>query len=95
MSRAKHHPKNAVGPMIRRIRTAEGMSQDQLAVKLQVHGWFRCTRSWLAKIEAQQAYVRDYELLYFGKVFALSVDSLYSTLSPEAVDPEHHSDPSI
>lgn len=74
--------KNSTGPVIRKLRNEAGWTQDELAAKLQIKGW-DCTRSWLAKIEAQQVYVRDYELLYFRAVFGKPLEELYSTLTPK------------
>lgn len=78
--------KNTVGPVIRKLRNERGWTQEELAAKLQLKGW-DCTRSWLAKIEAQQVYVKDFELLYFCAVFHTRLDDLYTTLSPQRADP--------
>jgi len=72
--------KNVVGPVIRRLRNERDWSQEDLAAKLQLKGW-DCTRSWLAKIEAQQVYVKDFQLLYFCAVLGAELKELYSTLS--------------
>jgi len=80
----RHHPQNATGPVIRKLRNQAGWTQEELAAKLQLKGW-DCTRSWLAKIEAQQVYVKDFELLYFRAVFGKSLEELYSALSPKAL----------
>lgn len=76
--------RNSTGPVIRKLRNHAGWTQEELAAKLQLKGW-DCTRSWLAKIEAQQVYVKDFELLYFRAVFGKSLEDLYSTLSPKAL----------
>lgn len=76
--------KNSTGPVIRKLRNQAGWTQDELAAKLQLKGW-DCTRSWLAKIEAQQVYVKDFELLYFRAVFSKSLEELYEALSPKAL----------
>jgi len=78
--------KNAIGPTIRKLRNRNAWTQDALAAKLQLEGW-DCTRSWLAKIEAQQVHVKDYELLYFKKRFGVDLEELYSTLVPKKADP--------
>lgn len=79
--------KNAVGPTIRKLRNQQGWTQDALAAKLQLQGW-DCTRSWLAKIEAQQVAVKDFELLYFRAIFDTGLDNLFPTLSPQKADPK-------
>jgi hypothetical protein len=57
-----------------------------LAEKLQLAGW-DCTRSRLAKIEARQVWVADFELLYFARVLKHSLEALYPSLDPKSVDP--------
>jgi hypothetical protein len=55
---------------------------------LQIAGW-DCTRSLLAKIEAQQVWVSDFELLYFTKVFKVPMEELFASLDPMKNDPRH------
>ena len=81
--------KNAVGPKIRKLRNQQGWTQDQLAAKLQILGW-DCTRSWLAKIEARQVHLKDFELLYFRAVFGNELSDFFTTLSPKKADPRHN-----
>lgn len=72
---------NAVGPTVRRLRVEKGWSQEELAAKLQVHGW-DCTRSWLAKIEARQVLVRDHQLLHLRAVLGVTtLEELFPTLN--------------
>jgi transcriptional regulator with XRE-family HTH domain len=78
--------KNAVGPTIRKLRNRKGWTQEVLVAKLQLEGW-DCTRSWLAKIEARQVQVKDFELLYFQKLFEVDLKELFSTLIPKKADP--------
>jgi transcriptional regulator with XRE-family HTH domain len=78
--------KNAVGPVIRKLRNQQGWTQEELAAKLQLKGW-DCTRSWLAKIEAQQVYVKDFELLYFCAAFGKHLDDLCISLLALKADP--------
>ena len=73
---------NTVGPTVRRLRVAKGWTQEELAAKLQVGGW-DCTRSWLAKIEAQQVLVRDHQLLSFCGVLDVRLEALFPTLNPK------------
>ena len=82
--------KNAIGPGVRKLRNQQSWTHEELAAKLQLKGW-DCTRSWLAKIEAQQVFVKDFELLYFCAVFGKHLDDFYSTLSPSKADPRHRS----
>ncbi|HWC58167.1 MAG TPA: helix-turn-helix transcriptional regulator [Verrucomicrobiae bacterium] len=78
--------KNAVGPTIRKLRNRKGWTQEELAAKLQIEGW-DCTRSWLARIEARQVQVKEYELLYFQKLFGVELEELFPTLIPKKADP--------
>lgn len=78
--------KNTVGPTIRKLRNRKGWTQEALAAKLQLEGW-DCTRSWLAKIEARQVQVKDFELLYFKKLLGVDLEELFSTLVPKKADP--------
>lgn len=80
--------KNATGPIIRKLRNLRGWTQDDLAAKLQLEGW-DCTRSWLAKIEARQVAVKDFELLYFRSVFRTSLEEFYGTLVAPKADPRN------
>ena len=72
---------NAVGPTVRRLRVEKSWSQEGLATKLQVGGW-DCTRSWLAKIEAQQVLVRAHQLLSLCAALGVKLEDLFSTLDP-------------
>src|SRR5712691_3649339 len=86
--------KNAVGPAIRKFRNQRGWTQEELATKLQLKGW-DCTRSWLAKVEAQLVYVKDFELLYFCAVFDRHLQEFYGTLSPSKADLKRRSQQQI
>lgn len=52
---------NIVGPVIRGLREKQGITQAQLAAKLNVTGW-DLSRGTLSKIEAQLRCVADYEI---------------------------------
>ncbi len=56
-----HSYDKQVGRQVRRLREAEGLTQEQLAARLQVRGC-DLTRSALAKIEAGQRHVYAFEL---------------------------------
>lgn len=68
--------KNLVGPVIRRLRMAAGLSQEALAAKLQVAGW-DITRGGLSKIEVRLRRVNDAELLLLAKVLKCTMTELY------------------
>jgi transcriptional regulator with XRE-family HTH domain len=58
--------RNIVGPIVRELREKQGLSQAQLAAKINVHGW-DISRETLAKIEAQIRWVADFELVKLGE----------------------------
>ena len=67
---------NIIGPVIRRMRVEAGLSQEQLATKIQVTGW-DLSRGGLSKIEAQLRRVNDAELLILARVFNCETQDLY------------------
>jgi transcriptional regulator with XRE-family HTH domain len=69
-------PKNVVGPQVRRLRTAAGLSQSALAGACQRLGW-DVGRDAIAKIEAGTRWVADVELLELAKVLACPMAALF------------------
>jgi transcriptional regulator with XRE-family HTH domain len=67
---------NIVGPQVRKMRMAQGWSQRQLAIRLQLEG-LDVSRSGVAKIESRLVCVEDYELSYLAKVFGVGFESLF------------------
>jgi len=57
--------------MLRSLREAEGLTQAELAARLQLSGW-DISRETLAKVESQVRCVTDRELVRFAE--ALEVD---------------------
>lgn len=72
---------NMIGPQIRKLRYVRGWSQNMLAAKLQILGW-DIDRVGVAKIESRLVHVDDYELLYFTKVFNVSLADLFPKIDP-------------
>lgn len=66
----------ALGQNIRRLRMDRGLSQEQVAARLQVLGC-DITRSALAKIEAGQRHIYPDELARLREVFAVSYEELF------------------
>jgi transcriptional regulator with XRE-family HTH domain len=60
-----------IGPTLRSLREAEGLTQAELAGRLQLAGW-DISRETLAKVESQVRCVTDRELVRFAE--ALEVD---------------------
>ena len=64
-----------VGRQVRRLREAGGLTQEQLAARLQVRGC-DLTRSALAKIEAGQRHVYAYELRQLREALGTTYEEL-------------------
>lgn len=67
---------NIVGPQVRRLRYASGLSQPALAAACQRLGW-DVGRDIIARIETQVRFVTDAELLYLASALQTSLHSLY------------------
>ncbi len=64
-----------VGRQVRRLREAGGLTQEQLAARLQVRGC-DVTRSALAKIEAGQRHVYAFELRQLREALGTTYEEL-------------------
>ncbi len=62
---------NMVGPQLRHLRRKAGLTQAEMAARLQREGW-DISRDTLAKVESQVRCVTDLELIRFAE--ALEVD---------------------
>jgi len=62
---------NLSGGLIRRLRKDAGMTQEQLAAKLQIVGW-DINQEVVTRIETGQRTLFDYELKLFLDVFGKS-----------------------
>lgn len=69
--------KNIVGKNVKAIRESQGMTQEQLAIKLEVAGW-RVDRFLVSRIERGERQVLDFEVQAIAKVLKVSVSSLFS-----------------
>lgn len=67
---------NLVGPQVRRLRMAAGLSQEALAAKLQVTGW-DISRAGLSKIESRLRRVNDAEVYMLSKVLSCALIDLF------------------
>lgn len=70
--------RNAVGPQIAKSRTALGLTQEQLAGRLQVLGLESIDRVGVVKIETRMRSVFDFEL----QIIAAALKSDVATLFP-------------
>ena len=66
----------ALGRNIRALRQKEGLSQEQLAARLQVNGC-DITRSALAKMEVGQRHIYPDELKLLREILNVSYDELF------------------
>lgn len=66
---------NIVGPKIRQIREAKGLTQEELTARCNVMKW-GISRGTLAKIEAQVRRVTDEEVVLLAKALNVGVSDL-------------------
>lgn len=81
--------RNAVGPQIAKERMALGLTQDQLAARLQRAGLETIDRLGVVKIERRIRSVFDFELRILADVLKTDTDSLFparETLRSELPD---------
>ena len=65
--------KNISGSILRELRTNNGLSQQNLAEKLQLMG-VELTSKEISKIENDKRLVQDFELFAFARTFGVSAD---------------------
>jgi len=68
--------KNVIGPRIRQLRQAAGLTQLQLAEKLQLAG-FEFDRLTVGRIETGGRFVPDYEVKALADALGAGVDRLF------------------
>lgn len=71
--------RNILGPKVRSLRIKAGLSQDDLAARLQLAGLENIDRVALAKIESQIRSLFDYELLVLCSVLKVSAEDLLTS----------------
>ncbi len=64
-----------IGPVLRALREAEGLTQAELAARLQLSGW-DISRETLAKVESQVRCVTDRELVRFAAALEVQPSEL-------------------
>ena len=69
---------NFVGRKIYELRKEQGLSQEALAAKMQLNN-VEISQKVISRIEKQERFVTDYELLVFSQVLGVSV---YDLLNP-------------
>lgn len=68
--------KNIVGKNIKEIREKAGITQEQLAIRLEMAGW-QIDRFLISKIERGERQVLDIEVQLFAKALEVSINSLF------------------
>jgi len=76
MEQGQLNHQNLIGPDVRRLRLEAGLSQDELAAKIQLVGW-DLSRGGLSKIEARLRRVNDAELVILARVLRCQILELY------------------
>ena len=86
--RQRQH-QNVVGPVVRRLRNAQKLTQDLLAARCAVAGC-DISRGTLAKIEAQIRGVSDVELFALASVLRVQMEELFPTGFKTRLRMEYH-----
>lgn len=81
LATSSKHPRNTIGPAVRRHRVAHGWSQARFAARCQLAGW-DVSRGIVAAIEGRVRWVGDFEVAVLAHVLGTSIVSLY----PEKID---------
>ena len=75
MASAKILPRNISGPQIRRLRSQQGLTQQEFAERCQRMGW-DISRDTLAKVESQTRWLADFELVFLADALRVPLDLL-------------------
>jgi transcriptional regulator with XRE-family HTH domain len=68
--------RNLIGPIVRKLRYKQKLSQIQLAARCQLHGW-NASRDMIAAIEGQVRCVTDKEILQLAKALKVPFTALF------------------
>lgn len=69
--------KNIIGKKVRELRIQKGLTQDQLAAKLEINE-IKIDRIVISRIESGNRFVSDYELLEIAKALDVTPNQLLS-----------------
>ena len=69
--------KNIIGKKVRELRIQKGLTQDQLAAKLEINE-IKIDRIVISRIESGNRFVPDYELLEIAKALDVTPNHLLS-----------------
>jgi len=79
---------NDIGPNVRKLRIRLGLTQEQLAAKLQING-SDMTRQVVANIEARRRRVYEHQIRLLMKVLHCTLDELFFGIPPAQSQPSH------
>ena len=79
------HNKNVIGLQLKLARIAAGLTQDQLAAKMQTHG-VNLDQQMISKIERNCRIVTDYELGFFCHILKISYQEMYKDFSATYIE---------
>lgn len=82
--------RNIIGISCRRLRTAAGLTQNELIAKCQMKGWM-ISREMLAKIETGRRHVNDAEVALLADIFGVSADDLLALPKSVILNVARHS----
>lgn len=68
---------NIVGRKIREARLSQKLSQEELAIKMQLRN-IGFSQKVISRIEKQERFVADYELLAFSEILKLDLYEMFS-----------------
>lgn len=84
----KNDRANASGLKIKQLREASGLSQEQLAAKLQLAGLnLNLNQKAISRIENGERVIPDFELFYFSEALHVPISTLLSR--EDYVNTEH------
>ena len=67
---------NIIGKHIYNLSKKAGLSQEELAAKMQLNS-IELSQKAISRIEKQERFVTDYELLVFASVFGVEISDLF------------------
>jgi transcriptional regulator with XRE-family HTH domain len=68
-------PLNICGPRVKKLRAEQGLTQEDLAARCQLHG-LDISRDTIANIEARRRWVGDMELRVLARALSVPIDTL-------------------
>lgn len=75
---------NIISHNLRKYRNARNLSQEELAAQMQLLG-VDISQPLISKIERNERFVKDYELVCFCKIFEIPPEQLLSDFYNDAV----------